>query len=393
MPQLTRRLALAGAASALSVARAQAAVSAHVFAYVGTYTPNGGGVHSFRFDPATGELTPLAVTGGIANPTWLTVDAARRRLFALGETADYGPRRTGSVTAFAIGADGALERLNTVSSGAAGPAHMGLHPSGRFLFAANYMGGAVAVLPVGGDGRLGEPTDVRTGERRPPPSASVGPPGTFGVSDHASPHMHMVTSDPQGRFVLACDAGSDRLYVWRLDASSGRLVPAETPFVETPPGSAPRHFVFTPDGRFVHVLQEHDGRVATYAYDGRTGRLARLRLTPTLPPGFAGSDLASEIALSADGRFLYAANRMRDTVAVFAATPDGALRRVGERWTQAEYPRSFGLSPDGRWMVCCCQKSDSLTTFRLDRTSGLPAFTGAFTPVGSPAAVVFATLG
>lgn len=395
---LGRRAALAGlaaSAGALAAAsgRAETRTAGAVFAYVGGYTPEaGGGIHVLRFDAATGRLEPQTVVGGIANPTWLVIDAPRRRLFAMSETGDYGPDRTGSVTAFAIGADGALERLGTAGTGAAGPAHVGLHPSGRWLAAADYGGGAVALLPVGEDGRPGEPVQVERMTPRPaPPSPAPGQDATnFGESDHRAPHMHMADFDPAGRFLLACDAGSDRIYVWRLDASAGRLLPARVPFVATPPGSAPRHFAFGRDGRFLHVLQEHDGLVATYRYDPAEGGLELLRRTPTLPPGYAGSDLASEIALSRDGRFLYAANRLRDTVTTFACGPGGALRRVGETWTQSDYPRSFGLSPDGRWLVSCNQRGDDLTTFRIDPATGVPVFSGAFTPVRSPAAIVFA---
>ncbi|MGC1300901.1 MAG: lactonase family protein [Caulobacteraceae bacterium] len=387
-PSPSRRLTLACLA-ALTPARVFAAGAGEaLYAYVGAYTPNGGGIHVFRMDSKTGRLQPLNVTSGIANPTWLIIDQRARRLFALAETADYGPNRTGSVTAYSIGRDGALTALNTVGSGAAGPAHLSLHPSGRFVFVSDYRKGAVAVLPVDAVGRLGEAVDVRFPEALPPePSSTEG--GNFTVSDHTGPHMHMAMMDPSNRWLVGADAGSDRLYVWRLDPANGRLSAAPAPFAAAPPGSAPRHFAFSRSGRRLFVLQEHDARIATWDFDPATGALRQISSISSLPEGFAGSNLGSELAFSPGDRFLYAANRLRDAITQFEVASDGRLTRRNETWTQGDYPRSFNFTPDGRWLIACCQHSDALTSFRVDPANGRLTFTGAFTPVGSPACVAF----
>lgn len=387
----SRRIILAALAAAPALAPLAARAAAGegaLYAYVGSYTPHGGGIEAYRVSPQTGALAPLAVTGGIANATWLVVDAPRRRLFALSEVGDYGPRKTGSVSSYAIGADGSLSKISTASSGASGPAHLSLAPSGRFVFAANYSGSALAVLPVAADGRLGEPQQVIAPPAKPP-LADTHAGGNFAISDHSRPHMHMSGLDPSGRWLVAADAGSDRLYVWRFDAANGRLTPAAAPFAEAPAGSAPRHFAFHPSGRLLYVLEEHAGRLGTWSFDPATGALKLLESVSVLPAGFAGSNLSSELAFSPDQRFLYAGNRLRNSIMSFAVDPSGRLTRVAETWVEADYPRSFGFTPDGRWLYACCQNSDNLTTFRVDPASGGLAFTGAFTPVGSPASIVF----
>lgn len=392
-PAFTRRSFVAATLAAAGTASASTrSGSARVVACVGTYTPNGHGVHPFVFDPESGTLSPLARPSALRNPAWLCLDARRGLLFAACEVED-GPGGSGSVAAFRIDPrSGALDPLNQASSGGAGPAHISLHPGGRFLFAANYGGGSVAVLPVAQDGRISDPVEVQTLPRATPPAEGadmIG--GNFGVSDHSRPHAHMVAADPSGRFVLADDAGSDRICVWRFDAQGGRLLPAAEPFAPTPPGSAPRHFAFHPDGRRLYNLQEHDALVASYRFDPATGALRLMRSDPSLPPGFAGSDLASELAISADGRFLFAANRLRNTITTFAVTA-GAIRKTSETWVEADYPRSFGIDPSGRFLICCNQRSDSLTSFRIDPTTGSLRFTGRFTSVGAPASIVFHVL-
>ena len=93
-----------------------------------------------------------------------------------------GDKKEGTVSAFAINReDGKLKLLNTVRSGGAGPTYVSVHPAGKFLLVANYFGGSVAVLPILPDGRLGEPTDVKTD------TGKVGPPRRRTLRPAASP--------------------------------------------------------------------------------------------------------------------------------------------------------------------------------------------------------------
>jgi 6-phosphogluconolactonase len=357
------------------------------FAYVGTYTPNGGGIYLFRIDPVTAALTQLQVMDDIRNPTWLTVNPEQTRLYAVSEIDNFQGTHKGAIVSYAIDKDTLqIRRLGAVSSGGTTPAHVSVHPSGKFVFAANYGGGSVAVFPVGSDGALGEATDVRP---------SVGPrhharaindaPGQFAVSDHDGPHLHMVASDPSGQFVIANDAGLDLTLVWRFDAAAGRLLPAEIPVVAAPPGSAPRHFVFHPGGRVFYNLYEQDAHVAVYDYDPARGGLRLKQVVPSLPPKFAGSNLASEIVMTADGRFLYVANRLHNAISIFSAGNDGQLRLISEAWVHADSPRSFCLDPAGTFLYSCNQRGDSITSFHLNATNGALTFTGRFEAVGSPA--------
>jgi 6-phosphogluconolactonase (cycloisomerase 2 family) len=147
--------------------------------------------------------------------------------------------------------------------------------------------------------------------------------------------------------------------------------------------------VFHSGGRLLFDLQEHDGALVAYRFDPATGRLSRLGAQSTLPAGFAGSDVASELCLSRDGRFLYAGNRLRNSITTFVVGRAGELREVAETWTQSDYPRSFALDPSRRLLICCNQRGDNLTSFHVDPRSGALSFTGRFQPVGSPAAVAF----
>jgi 6-phosphogluconolactonase (cycloisomerase 2 family) len=108
-----------------------------------------------------------------------------------------------------------------------------------------------------------------------------------------------------------------------------------------------------------------------------------------LPKGFVGTNYTSEVMISADGKVLYAANRLHDSIAWFPISAAGTLTFGGETWTRGDYPRSFSIDPTGNFLYCCNQRADAITTFRVDRRTGALTFTGDYTPIGTPANIVF----
>jgi 6-phosphogluconolactonase (cycloisomerase 2 family) len=375
-------------------------------AYVGTFSSplqdvlptqvdlppgNGRGIHLFNIDRKTGAMTPAGVFEMGTSPSCLAISADGTRLYSCNETDRVGENNEGTLTAFTINdADGKLTELNSVRSGGAGPTYMSIHPNGRFLFAANYFGGSVAVVPILSDGRLGEPSDVQapTGPIGPT-KATNAPPGSFAISGHDRTHAHMIAPDPTGRFVLHADLGLDRIYVWKFDDKRGKLTPGNPPLVALPPGDGPRHFHFHPNGRWLYSIQEEGSNVVLFDYDAANGRLTARQTISTLPPGFEGSNFCSEILVSPDGRFVYAGNRLHDSVAIFSVGPNGELKYVGEEWTRGNYPRSFNFDPTGQLLYVLNQRSDNITTFRVDAKSGGITFTGQYAAVGNPSMVLF----
>ncbi|GBQ31685.1 lactonase family protein [Gluconacetobacter azotocaptans] len=405
-PTLSRRalllsLAASGAAPLLRPAPARAAIpgGSRTICYIGGYNKhappggagNGQGIAVFEMNRETGALTPLTTYVDIASPSFITLSADTRFLYALSEIDDFNAARDGCVTAFSVDrTSGELTMLNRASSGGSIPAHLSLDHSGRYVLVANYVGGSIGVLPIRPDGSLGDPTDVvhNTGPRMPE-RAEDNPPGNYAVSDHSGPHPHMVACDPSGRYVLACDAGLDRVYVWTLDLATGKLRPAATPYIALMPGSAPRHFAFGHDGRIVYILCEQNSKVIVATFDPRTGALVPQQKVSTVTPYFQGSSLAAEILVSPNGRYVYASNRLGDSLAIFRVSPDGSLTLIDEVWMHADYGRAMMFDPSGKFLFCANQRSDSVTSFRVNPETGALDFTWHFTPVGSPTTFAF----
>lgn len=364
-------------------------------AYVGTYTiptdgsGNGEGIYLFDVDVQTGTLSNRRLAAKTPSPSWISIHPSKKYLYAINEVANF-EGGNGSVSAFQIdAATGELNLLNTVSSAGAGPAHMSLDVAGKFAFAANYVGGSIAVLPIGADGRLGNAVDTHQD------TASVGATHAssahyinFAISGHDKPHAHMIAADPSGRFVLNTDLGQDRIYVYRFDATSGKLTPNGDP-VSIPSGDGPRHFVFHPNGRWLYLLCEESSTIVFFHFDPESGSLAAQEVAYALPPGFAGTSFGSEIQISADGKFLYSANRLHDTITISSIADDGRLTVVGEQSTMGDYPRHFAFDPSGSCLFACDQRSDSITSFRVERETGMLRFTGQYAGVGSPAMIAF----
>jgi 6-phosphogluconolactonase (cycloisomerase 2 family) len=374
---------------AINTRSAFAADETEATAYVGTYSigsdNHGEGIYRFRVNLETGELTDRKLASKAPNPTWIVIAPSKKFLYAINEVTDFAGG-TGSVSSFAIDKGGELRLLNTVSSAGAGPAHMSLDATGKFAFVANYIGGSIAVLPVHADGTLGEAVDVHrdlnmVGPARP----ANAPPGSFAVSGHDAPHAHMIAADSANKFVLATDLGQDRLYSYAFDGSTGKL--AQRGFLTLLGGVGPRHFAFHPNGHWLYVLTEESSQIVFMSYDPQTGAPAIKQIHSALPPGFEGTSFGSEIAVSPDGKFVYSANRLHDTISIFSIADDGDPKFIGEASTMGDYPRHFAIDPSGSFLFACNQHSDSITTFRIDRESGKLSFTGKYAGVGSPAII------
>ena len=383
--------------------------AAPLVAYVGTFSSplrdtlptqvdlppgSGRGIHLFHVDRTSGAMTPTGIIEMGTSPSCLALNSAGTRLYSANETDRVGDDKHGTVSAFGVNrSDGGLELLNTVPSGGAGPTYVSVHPGGRHLLVANYFGGSVAVLPILADGRLADASDVKVDAGTIGPNrATHAPRGSFAVSGHDRTHAHMIQADRSGRFVLHADLGLDRIYVWRFDDKKGVLEPNDPPAVSLPPGDGPRHFHFHPDGRWLYSIQEEGSTVVLFDYDPAAGSLSPRQTISTLPPDFAGTNFCSEILVSADGRYVYAGNRLHDSIAVFSVGSDGRLTMVGEEWTRGSYPRSFAFDPTGRFLYCCNQRGDAVTVFRANSASGALSFTGHYAAVGNPSIIAFLDL-
>ena len=387
---LATAAAMAGAA-VTSTTRLSAQGPGTIMAYVGAYTDRGKGIHMFTMDQNDGTLTPTKILTGLPSPSSLFIHPNKKFMYAGNEISNFsGAGTSGSVTAIAIDpATGDLKILNAISSGGRGPAHVSVDPTGKFVFASNYGSGQVGVLSIKDDGSLDKVVDSKqiTGTLGKNPAQDA-PPGSFANSGHDAPHVHMAQMDPFGRFLLASDLGTDRVYIFKMDPASGLLSPNEPAFVQATNGAGPRHFAFNANGRYLYVVNEESSTMDAMSWDSGSGQATIQQTISTLPKGYEGTNYTSEIGTTPDGRFVYCANRLHDSVAVFSTDPvNGAVKLVDIVWTRGSYPRNFSIDPSGNFMYILHSRSDNVTCFKVDRTTGGLSFTGKFTGVGNPSEI------
>lgn len=348
--------------------------------YLGTYTRGESrGIYACEMDMAQGTLSSPKLVAEVRNPSFLAFHPDLPRIYAVSELWQTdGPDR-GAVTAFAIDdASGELRELNQEAVGGAGPCHLAVSPSGRFLVTANYGSGSTSVLPLDEEGRLRPRSCVVQHEGSGPNEAR-----------QKGPHAHQTLFAPGGELLLVPDLGIDQVLLYRLDETAGRLFASTPPAVAVPPGSGPRHCAYHPSGKFLYVVNELASTVSVFECSDDVP----LRLTQTistLPPGFDGQNTTAEIEVHPSGRFVYASNRGHDSIAAFAVdSATGKLREIGQFPSAGRVPRNFAIAPGGRFLLAANQDTDNVVVFAIDQDSGKLQPTEASVQVGAPVCVVF----
>ena len=347
-----------------------------LFLYVGTYTyGKSEGIYVYRMSLSSGALKFASVVKGVVNPSFLDFGPRRRYLYAVCEVSRLADKPGGAVSAFRIHPKtGNLTRLNQQPSGGAGPCHLSVDTKGNFVFVAHYAGGSVSVLPIQDDGRLGKVADVVQHQ-----GSSVNPQRQKG------PHPHSVNLDPANRCVFVPDLGLDKIMIYRLDLTHGKLKPNDDPWAQVKAGAGPRHFAFHPNGRYAYVINELNSTLTAFTYDEQHGSLREVETVSTLPEGFKGSNHCADVHVSPSGKFVYGSNRGHDSIVIFAISErTGKLTYVGHEPTQGKTPRNFAIDPTGTFLLAANQNSDTIVTFRIAQPTGKLLPTGHITHVPTP---------
>lgn len=413
--QLSRRdlLALAGAGLATAAAASAFQSTKKLYAYVGSWTKGpfgtggGGGIHVYTVNMTDGSLTLVSQTGADMDDLAagnLCISPNGRFLYSTNETKDLNRKAGagGGVLAFAINQqNGSLTHLNTQQSMGVNPAYIAIDATGSRVVAANhgdfypivrvvkkngvpeieniYDDATVPLFAVKPDGSLEPACDVAVFER------------THGGNpfSQASAHAHSVSFDPSNRFLLACDVGADRLYVYRFEPSSRSL--SDFKVYPTPSGRAPRHSAFHPRLPYLFVINEDVSSLSSFHFDSKNGEVRMIQTVSTLPADYSGPHNApADIRVHPNGKFLYGSNRGHDSIAIFKIDErNGELASVDIVKTQGANPREFNFEPSGKFLFVGNLMSNQIVTFAVDPETGKMTPTGARAEVPKPACIKF----
>lgn len=344
--------------------------------YFGTGGPGAKGIYRATFNPQNGKLTAAELAAEVGSPGFLTLHPAGDKLYAVANFPG-GPGAIG----YKIAAGGALEVINSAPTGDGGGAHIAVHPSGKFLVTAQYGGGSTALFPLDADGRLGAAQLIKhqggSGVRKP-------------VQE--KPHAHWAGFSPDGRFALVPDLGLDGIVIYRIDLAKPAL--ERHGFAASVPGGGPRHMRFSPDGKFIYLLNELSLSVSTFAWDAAAGTAKRLADVPALSEEVKAKEAmnaAAEIVVHSSGRFVYSSNRGHDTVTVYRADPaTSALQVIQVQPVRGAFPRNINLSPDGGWLLAAGADSNTVAVHKVNPATGeLTYQTKSVINVPAPICILF----
>jgi 6-phosphogluconolactonase len=327
------------------------------FLLIGSFTKSADeGINVYAFNNVTGALRFVSMVKDVDNPSYLVIAPDKKHVYAVNEGKAPG------VSAFEWDTtSGQLNFLNKQSSGGDGPCYVNTDQDGKYVIVGNYAGGSFSVLPVKDDGRLDAP--VQTIEHT----------GSGANKERQEkPHVHCVLFSPDYQFLYVSDLGIDQIAIYTYKQGDVQpLVPASPGFAPLAPGSGPRHLVFHPNGKWVYLIHELDGKITAFNY--KKGALIGFQEISTLPEQFKGQISGADIHTSPDGKFLYASNRgsLNNIVIYSIDQKNGHLVKKGQQSSGGKTPRNFMIDPSGNFLLAANQQTDNVVVFRRNKITGL----------------------
>lgn len=351
----------------------QPEVERYEYVLVSGQTANGS-VLVLTLDTRRGLLSPMADTRALGPaPSWLAWrKGAGPVSHVLGANRKLGGRGAETLTAvdwrqLTKRGEPPLANLSALAPPQIGTTpltdsnYVEVSPSGRWALTAALAAGQVFVVPL----LNGPGGSLSLGAVLPPlPKTEVGK-GT-----------HMAHFSPCGRYVYTPLRDTNVVRQWAFDDATGGLAPlggsSATNAVPLPPNSGPRHMAFHPSLPVAYVVDEFTSTLAIFAWDASTGFLTAdftaepWSIVSALPADApAGTYTGAEVAVSLDGRFVYASTRglsdgAVNVVGVYSVhAPSGALTPLAftDGGGDLRTPRHFSLTPDDRYLLVGNQAS------------------------------------
>nr|WP_294792536.1 lactonase family protein [uncultured Mucilaginibacter sp.] len=333
---------------------------------IGGYTAADGnrGITVYRFYAETGRVAFLGEME-TASPTFLCISPDRKFVYSVNAVAE------GGVSAFSFDyKSGALKFINKQSSGGANPAHITIDKDAKNVIVSNYGNGTLSVLPINKDGSLAPATQTIVGE-----GSSIIP------QRQAGPHIHSAIFSPDEKHVLYADLGTDKISIARYKGGKvPALTPEDVPVEKVKPGSGPRIFDFSPDGKFLYLINEMGATVNCYAYN--KGKVTFVDSVALALPGFTGRSSAADVHVSPDGKFLYATNRgTANELLVYAVDQVSGKLTYVTRYPTGKEPRNFVIEPGGNFLLLAAQQSNIVQIYKIENKIGI------LTPLNNPISI------
>jgi 6-phosphogluconolactonase len=317
------------------------------------------GILAARFDTATGVLQSAQPVTPLSGSSFLAASPGGRYLYALNDNLVEDDKKVGGLSAFEIGKDGALKFLGSKTMGGVA-CHISTDATGKWLMAAAYTAGEIAVFPLLENGAIANVATQILHEGKNQQNGAD-------AKRQGAPHPHQIFASPDNARVFVPDLGLDKVLIYDFDAATGALAGSTPGFAALAPGAGPRHAVLHPENNFLYVVNELDNTVSVF--EEKENEFQRVQSLSTLPENFSGQSWTAELILSPNEKFLYATNRGQHSIAAFAIEENGKLKPLGNTPTGA-FPQHITFEPSGKWLLSANRDAREVEVFACDENSG-----------------------
>lgn len=335
--------------------------------FVGTYTQNEQqGVNWITYNPNTLQFQVKELITGVQNPSFIQYNPTANHLFV---SEEIGGVNGGKINSFGFDAKNQkIKKLSEAFTQGDHPCVITLSPDKKWLIAGNYSGGNIAAFKIQTDGILLESVQVLQ---------------HFGKSINKErqekPHIHDLVFHPITQQLFVADLGTDRIYIYDFDSESTTpLTPSHPTFISVKKGSGPRHLVFNHTGEYLYVIQELTAEVSVYRLqENQIEFIQTISLNASSENIQIGS--GAEIKISPNQKYVYASNRGKvNEIVVFAINQNNhQLVRIQNISCEGETPRSFEITPDGKFLFVANQDSHQIRLFEIQSNGKLKPTTAS----------------
>ena len=135
---------------------------------------------------------------------------------------------------------------------------------------------------------------------------------------------HCVVSNKSETILYSANIALDMIFSYKI--KQGKLL--ENGYLELPKGEGPRHILLSHNEGTIYVITEYSNKI--FIINNDNGQMTLSDNACTLPENFCGKSYCSTLCMTADGKYIYAANRGANTIAVFSVIEDGKLKKIGD---------------------------------------------------------------
>ena len=331
------------------------------FVFFGSYNWDKGSeaVYVYELDNKTGKLTKVASSSDVINPGYITVSSDGKYIYA---SSDAKTPNYGTVSSFAFDANKkTLTFLNQQKTGGENPVYVNVDKSGKWLINVTYNQPSISVFPLLENGKI----DSMVQHFKFTEGSGVNP------TRQEKSHTHSAVFAPDYTTVLFADLGADKILQYSFDANQKQpLIDSKSFFINTKPGSGPRHITFSKNGKLVYSIEELAGMISVY--DFSENKLKKIQRIATHPDKITEGFESSDVHISPDGKFLYATNRGKENnIAIFKVLNDGKLESIGYKKTGGKHPRTFAIDETGKFIIVTNVISQDVTVFKRNLETGM----------------------